>query len=150
LTLVSNTSTETLIQGTHMPNAGLQLELFTNPIADPSGYGEGQTLLVSTNIGTDGAGHFTIHWPTPLAPGLFLTATANGNTEFSEARPVSVAGGPNSWTNNESGKWEDGASWSLNIPPYVGHTLVAITNAGTKTVRNDATTAAEFPTTLTV
>jgi hypothetical protein len=150
LTLVSNTSTATLIEGTHTPNSVFGLELFTNPAADPSGYGEGKTPLLSTNITADGAGKFSISWPTPLPPGLFVTATANGRTEFSEARPVTVALGPNSWTNNESGKWEEGANWSLNVPPFVGHSLVAITNAGTKTVRNDATTAAGFPTTLTV
>jgi hypothetical protein len=89
-----------------MPNAGIQLELFTNPTADPSGFGEGKTLLVSTNIPTAGGGNFTVNWPAPIAPGLFLTATANGNTEFSLVRQVIAAGLTNSWTNSVSGKWE--------------------------------------------
>ncbi len=153
LTLVTNTSTATVIQGTYMPNVpniNLLLELFTNPTADPSGYGEGKTLLVSTSASTDGAGNFSITWPTPLAPGLILTATADGNTEFSEARMVTVAGGPNSWINDGTGKWENGSNWSLNVPPFFGHTHVSITNAGTKAVNIDAATAAGFPTTLAI
>lgn len=150
LTLASNTSSATLIQGTFMPNVSFLLELFSNPTADSSGYGEGKTLLVTTNISTDGGGAFTLNWPAPLTPGLFLTATANGNTEFSQARIVTVAGGPNSWTNSGSGKWETGANWSLNVAPYLGHTLVLITNAGSKIINNDATTAANFPSTLTI
>ena len=148
LTLASNTSTGTLIKGTDIPNASVFLELFTNPAADPSGYGEGKALLVTTNISTDGAGNFTINWPTPLAPGLFLTGTANGNTEFSLARMVTAAGGANSWTNRVSGKWETGSDWSLHVPPFAGHSLVLITNGATKTVNNDATTASGFPSTL--
>jgi hypothetical protein len=98
----------------------------------------------------DGGGNFTINWPAPLTPGLFLTATANGATEFSQARIVTAAGGPNSWTNSASGKWETGANWSLNVAPFSGHSVILITNAGTKTVNNDATTASGFPSTLTI
>ena len=65
-------------------------------------------MLVSTNVATDAGGNFTINWPVPIAPGLFLTATANGNTEFSQARMVIAAGLTNSWTNSASGKWESG------------------------------------------
>jgi hypothetical protein len=149
LTLVSNTSTATLIQGTYMPNVGFVLQLFTNPTPDPSGYGEGKALLIRTNAATDGAGNFSINWP-PLPPGLFVTAIADDKTEFSQARMVTVAGGDNSWTNNGSGKWESGANWSLNVPPFLSHTVISITNAGTKTVNNDAATATGFPTTLTI
>jgi hypothetical protein len=63
---------------------------------------------------------------------------------------VTVPVGPNSWINNDCGRWENGANWSLNIPPFSGHTPVSITNAGTKTVLNDATTAAGFSSTLTL
>ena len=86
-----------------MPNVSFFLELFTNPTADPSGFGEGKTLLSSSNVTTDAAGNFTLNWPVPLAPGLFLTATANGNTEFSQARMVTATGRTNSWTNSVSG-----------------------------------------------
>jgi len=150
ITLASNTITATVIKGSNVPNVSFLLELFTNPNADPSGFGEGKTLLVSTNIATDAGGNFTINWPVPLTPGLFLTATGNGDTEFSQARLVTAAGTTNSWTNSLSGKWETGANWSLAVPPFSGQSLVLITNAGTKTVNNDAATASGFFTTLTV
>lgn len=150
LTLVSNTTTTTLIRGTHMPNAGLFLELYTNPTADPSGYGEGKALLLITNIATDAGGNFAINWPAPIAPGLFVSATANAGSEFSQARMVVAAGSHDSWTNSLGGKWEGGAGWSLNVPPFIGHSLVSITNGGSKTVINDATTAGQFPSTMTI
>jgi hypothetical protein len=152
ITLASNTITGTLIRGSNMPNAGVYIELFTNPTADPSGFGEGKTFLVATNIATDAGGFFTINWPVPLAPGLFVTATVSASSEFSQARLVTAAGAgaANSWTNNLGGKWEIGPNWSLNVPPFSIHSLIAITNAGTKTVTNDATTANGSPGTLTV
>src|SRR6185503_17895663 len=110
----------------------------------------GKSLLVSTNVTTDGGGNFTINWPAPITPGMFLTATANGATEFSQCRAVSTAVGTNSWTNSASGKWEVGANWSLNVAPFISHPLVLITNAATKTVNNDATTATGFPGTMTL
>ncbi len=150
LTVASNSGAGTVIRGTHTPSSNFRLELFSNPAPDPSGYGEGRTLLVSTNITTDGSGIFNLNWPASLAPGVFLTATANGITEFSQARMVVAAGGPNSWTNSAGGKWENATNWSLRVAPYIGHSLVLITNAATKTVTNDATTASVFPTTLTI
>ncbi len=150
LTVVSNTGTTTLIRGTHTPNTAFRLELFTNPTADPSGFGEGKSLLTATNVTTDASGNFALTWSVPLSPGLFVTATANGTTEFSQARPVRAPTGPNSWTSSTSGKWETGANWSLNVPPFSGQSVVSITNAGTKTVRNDAATVAAAPGTLTL
>lgn len=150
LTIVSNTGTTTLIRGTHTPSRTFRLELFTNPNADPSGYGEGKTLLTATNVTTDAGGNFAMTWPAPLSPGLFVTATANGTTEFSQARPVRAPSGPNSWASNTGGKWETGGNWSLNVPPFSGQPVVSITNAGTKTVRNDADTVAVAPGTLTL
>jgi T5SS/PEP-CTERM-associated repeat protein len=150
LTVASNTTSLTVIRGTHTPSTTFRLELFTNPSPDPSGYGEGHTLLASTNLTTDGGGNFALNWPAALPPGLFLTATANGITEFSQARMVIAAGLTNSWTNSLGGKWEGATNWSLRVAPYIGHSLVLITNASTKTVTNDATTASAFPTTLTL
>src|SRR5205823_14480838 len=56
----------------------------------------------------------------------------------------------NSWTNSASGKWETRPNWSLNVPPYSGLSLILITNAGTKTVNNDITTAGSAPSTMTI
>ncbi len=150
LTLASNNNAGTVIRGTHIPATAFRLELFASPASDPSGYGEGRNLLISTNITTDGGGNFGLNWPASLSPGVFLTATANGATEFSQTRMVVAAGGPNSWTNNASGKWENATNWSLRAAPYVGQSVILITNANTKTVTSDAATAAGFPTTLTI
>jgi hypothetical protein len=150
LTVVSNTGATTVIKGTFTPNVTFRLELFTNPTADPSGYGEGKTLLTSTLLATDAGGNFTLNWPAPITPGVIITATGNGMTEFSQDRIVTAAGSINSWTNSVSGKWETGGNWLLNVPPFIGQSLVLITNPATKTVNNDATTATGFPSTLTI
>ena len=150
LTVASNTPPTTLIRGTHTPSTTFRLELFLNTACDPSGYGEGRTLLTATNITSDGSGNFALNWPTVITPGLILTATANGTTEFSPCRMVVASGRTNSWTNSVGGKWEVGPNWSLNVPPYSGQALVMITNAATKTVTNDSTTASGFPSTLNI
>src|SRR5262249_48910250 len=140
----------TVIKWLYTPNVSFRLELFSNLIVDPSGFGEGKTLLLATNVTPDGASNFTINLPVSLTPGLFITATANGTTEFSRAREVTVGGRTNSGTTSVSGKWEVGPNWSLNVPPFPSLSLVLITNAGTKTVSTDATTASGFPSSLTV
>lgn len=150
ITLASNTTITTVIKGTSTPNASVFLQLFASPSVDPSGYGEGKTLVHSGGVPTDATGNFTVNLPSPIPPGLFITATAYADTEFSQARMVIAAGTTNSWTNSLGGKWENATNWSLNVPPYIGHSLVSITNAGTKTVINDATTASQFPSTMTI
>jgi hypothetical protein len=149
LTLVSNTPTATLVEGMFMPNAGFYLELFTDSTVDPSGHGEGRTRLFSGAAATDAGGVFKLSFPSQVAPGLFVSATANLNTEFSEARMVTAALGANSWSSEGNGQWRDGANWSLQGPPFVGHSLVLITNAGSKTVSTETTTPG-FETTLTI
>lgn len=150
LTQVSNIITATLIRGTHTPSTTSRFEFFSSPAPDPSGFGEGKDYLGATNVTTDAGGNFTINWPTPLAPGLFVTVTANGVTEFSQARMVTAPGGPNSWTNSIGGKWEGGTNWSLRMAPYQGNSIILITNAGSKTVTNDSTTATSFASSLTI
>jgi hypothetical protein len=55
----------------------------------------------------------------------------------------------NNWTNSVSGKWEDGALWSLGIPPGNGQSI-RINDLTNKTVTVDGTTAASFPETMTI
>ena len=66
-------------------NRVYQVELFVNDVCDPSGYGEGQTLLASISVSTDGSGNGPFDVPVAglVAVGQFVTATAtdsDGNT----------------------------------------------------------------------
>jgi hypothetical protein len=151
LTVVSNTGpASTLIRGTYTPSTTFRLELFVNTAPNPSGYGEGKTLLVSSNITTDAGGNFSINWPAAIPIGLYLTATGDGKTEFCQDRLVIAAVGTNSWTNSVGGKWETSGNWSLNAYPFSGQYQTLITNALTKTVTNDSVTATGYPGSLTI
>ncbi|MBV9469462.1 MAG: CSLREA domain-containing protein, partial [Abitibacteriaceae bacterium] len=57
------------------------LEFFANPVADPSGFGEGQTYLDTRAVTTDAAGNanFSFTLPLSVAVGQFITATATNN-----------------------------------------------------------------------
>ncbi|MBD2048868.1 DUF4347 domain-containing protein, partial [Coleofasciculus sp. FACHB-64] len=77
------------------PNATFRLEFFSNTALDPSGNGEGKTLLGFTNVTTDasGNGSFTANLATMVALGNFITATAtnsNNTSEFSTGIPVTT------------------------------------------------------------
>ena len=82
MTTLNGTITET-------PNTTYLLQCFSNPAADPSGYGQGQTYITSANVvtGPDGSGTFSIPTSNVVAGGEVVTATATdpaGNTsEFS-------------------------------------------------------------------
>jgi hypothetical protein len=89
----------TLIQGTlnSVANTVYHVELFGSPACDPSGNGEGQTFLGSTNVLTGPAcvGSFNVTIPFALAAGQVVTATAtdpnNNTSEYSAC--VTVTGG---------------------------------------------------------
>lgn len=102
LTKAATAAGRTLVQGTlsgGAPNAKYQLQFFANPTMDPSGFGEGQTLLNAQplTVTTDAAGAATINiiLPTPTVIGQFVTATAtdpNGSTSnFSADQAVTKA-----------------------------------------------------------
>jgi CSLREA domain-containing protein len=102
--LTSATSgTQTTIQGTlnSTANTGFLVEFFSNTSCDPSGFGEGRTLIGSTNVSTNASCNAVINVSLPVLapPGSAITATATdspGNTsEFSQCIQV-VAGGPGS------------------------------------------------------
>ncbi len=86
------TGVGTVITGTlnSEPNATFTIQLFDNPTPDPSGYGEGQTLLGTTTVTTDANGNasFTANFSVAVNAGDAISATAtdaSGNTsEFSE------------------------------------------------------------------
>jgi len=103
ITTVSFDGTDTTIGGTINSAAGttFTIDLYSNSAGDPSGYGEGETYLGTTNCTTNGAGNGT--WTLTVSgdvTGLALASTAtdpSGNTsEFSapltNTPPVADAG----------------------------------------------------------
>lgn len=100
LTLAASGSSTTLIKGSlnSTPNTAFTLEFFSSPVADASGFGEGQTFLGSAVVTTSAAcvADFSagITLPVTVPPGHVVTATAsdaNGSTsEFSAAVPTGV------------------------------------------------------------
>ncbi|MBI4747502.1 MAG: DUF11 domain-containing protein [Acidobacteria bacterium] len=94
------TGTTTQIQGTLNSTAGrtFRIEFFTNPTCDSSGNGEGQVLLSSMVMTTNGSGNATINVTLAMATtlGETITATATDQTsqdtsEFSACRTVTLA-----------------------------------------------------------
>lgn len=102
LTRVSTAAGRTLIQGSlsSTPNSSFLVQFFSNPVNDPSGRGEGRTLVGSVVVSTNGAGDALINATiaVPTTVGQFLTATATtqpaqeGNTsEFSPGIAIIAA-----------------------------------------------------------
>jgi Bacterial Ig domain/Periplasmic copper-binding protein (NosD) len=89
-------STVVVVQGTLIgsPNSSYTIQLYGNPAADPSGYGQGQYLLGTFSLTTDSSGVGTLHYSLPALPAsvTFVSATATdsqGNTsEFSQDAAV--------------------------------------------------------------
>lgn len=95
ITSVITTGSSTIIEGTlnSAPNEAFTIEFFRNLMADPSGFGEGQTFIGDTTVTTDGDGNATFTVVFAGVPaGEVITATATdiaGNTsEFSGATTV--------------------------------------------------------------
>jgi uncharacterized repeat protein (TIGR01451 family) len=90
----------TTVQGTlaTIPSSALFVELFANTAPDPSGYGQGQTIIGAAMVTTDTNGNagFSVSVTPPLAAGQWVTATATAmpgldTSEFSRAVRVSPA-----------------------------------------------------------
>ncbi len=76
------------------PSSTFSLEFFDSPLCNPSGHGEGRTLIGTSNVSTDASGlaTFDYNFATANLLGHFVSATAtdaNGNT--SEFSPCLVA-----------------------------------------------------------
>lgn len=95
-------ASRTVVRGSlhSRPNATCRIELFSSAVADPSGYGEGETYLGVVNVTTDAAGNadFTADLSAAVPVGRFVTATAtNGDgstSEFSNALVVQALNPP--------------------------------------------------------
>jgi parallel beta-helix repeat protein len=113
-------------------NSTLRVELFSNPAADPSGFGQGQVFLgyVTVTTGVGGSGAFAFTTTTPIPVGQVVTATATdaeGNTsEFSQDMPVAA-----------SAPLHIGSRFIGPLYNPIKHTyteIVVLTNDGTSTV----------------
>lgn len=100
ITSVLSVGSSTTIQGSlnSTPNTTFQIDLYSNTVLDPSGFGEGALFFGATAITTDVNGNATINvtFPMPLVTGRAITATAtdpNGNTSEFSAGDVSSATG---------------------------------------------------------
>ncbi len=90
ITAATNGLSSIVVEGSlnSAANANFGVDIFANTIIEPTGHGEGQVYLGSTNVATDGSGNgsFNVSLPGTLT-GRYITATAtdtNGNTsEFS-------------------------------------------------------------------
>lgn len=74
-----------------LPNKQFRLEFFSSPLADPTGFGEGQTFLGAMNVTTDPNGaalNFIFSVPSAAVAGSMITATAtdpnNNTSEFAK------------------------------------------------------------------
>lgn len=91
-----------MIEGTldSTPNTTFAVDFYANAGCDPTGYGEGQVYLGSTEIATGAGGlaYLLVNLDTTVPPGQFLTATATdpaGNSsEFSHCVVVQPEGPP--------------------------------------------------------
>ncbi len=115
------------------PNTVFRLQFFVNDVADPSGYGEGQTLLGTRLLITDAGGNatFVFSFPVAISVGQFVSATAtdsqNNTSEFSAA--VQLA--PEPWRTT-----------SRRPPTPVGPTPSTRATASRSTVRSRTTRTA--------
>jgi CSLREA domain-containing protein len=117
LITVTPSGTSTHVQGTLVaaPDTAYIVQFFSSAVADPSGFGQGQTSLFTATVTTDDTGHatFSLDIQALVPSGQFVTATATdplGNTStFSNsliAVPVGFKLGVANYTVNES----DGAA----------------------------------------
>jgi uncharacterized repeat protein (TIGR01451 family) len=91
LTLAQSDGTATGLSGTLVsaPNAAILLQFFSSPTPDPTGYGQGKTLINSAVVQTDNKGNASFSYSVAggVSPGSVVSATAtsaSGNTsEFS-------------------------------------------------------------------
>ena len=77
------------------PNQDYTLEFFASPACDPSGFGQGQMFLGSTDAATDSAGNasFDVSLPVAVPSGWMISSTATleptgATSEFSECMPI--------------------------------------------------------------
>lgn len=147
LTGASNTGTGTTVVGTltSTANATFTLQFFSNAAADPSGFGEGETLLGSTTVTTSGTGvaTFTATFPTAVPQGRLITATAtdaaNNTSEFSAGIAVNPTISITDQTVTEGNSGTTDLVFSVNLSVASSQTITVdfATASGTATATAD-------------
>ncbi len=124
LTSVLTSGGTTTITGTlsGAADSTFDVEFFSNPAADPSGYGQGQTFLMDEFVTTDDNGNasFSFQTPSPVTVGQIVSATAtdsNGNTSEFSADTVVSGGSSVYWANPNGGDWDTPSNWSTDAVP---------------------------------
>jgi hypothetical protein len=117
------------------PSSDYRIEYFGNMDCDPSGHGEGKSLLVTKNVTTDANGNADVSITVPIfTPWQFITATAtdsnNNTSEFSKCRQV-----------NESHGTLNFSHLSYSVNESAGSATITVTrtggSGGTVSVRYD-------------
>ena len=112
---------QTAVKGTlsGAPNTTFTLQFFANAVPDPSGYGQGQVLIGTMPVTTDGNGEASFQLSFPLVPAstAYMAATATdpmGNTsEFSDDVPVVQASQP---LEAEDDSYHTDQDYTLTVP----------------------------------
>ena len=132
---------KTTIMGTLNGAAGSQylIQFFANVAADPSGYGQGQTLIGSITVTTDANGNasFTATLSASVPAGQFVSATATDSTgDTSEfAQDVLVTGGVAATITQTAVLAEGPTSSGIIVPPPGGATASRAVSRATQARR---------------
>jgi hypothetical protein len=115
------------------PNSSFTLQFFLNPKADPSGYGQGQTLVDTTTVNTDGGGNasFFLSLPTALPAGEVISATAtdssNNTSEFSHDATI-VASNTAALAFNDTYNTDENTTLNVPAPGVLGNDIDLLGN----------------------
>jgi hypothetical protein len=131
--VVTNKAGNTTIAGKFnsplQPNTAIIVDFYANPVADPSGYGEGQIYLGSLTFTMNASGAYTIHSfkPSVTVPvGYYVTANATdaaGNTsEFGPDVQATAPGnsGARGLLVDSSGTTGSGGTAGALVPEVLG------------------------------
>jgi CSLREA domain-containing protein len=154
ITSVAKSGDVALINGTlnSRPGNSFRIEFFSNQSCDPSGNGEGETLIGSINATTDGSGNASIFAVAPMSSisGNFITATATSSfgytSEFSQCTQLSTPLPVVQFGQSSYSTFEDCTAVTISVA-RVGDTsntasVYYLTHSGSASERSDFNTAA--------